>query len=95
MSYENKPNQDGESSGLYSNGCLPAAIAFAVICFSFGGCEMMSNYKFNKNSPQPQLQQSDLNGNNKQDEFYTLEGKTAVTEVDGELILDYLRRQQE
>ena len=65
-----------------------------LILFSglgIGSCEYLGNQK-----PQnPQAQTADLNQNGKPETFYTIEGKVAVTEVDGEPILDFLKKNSE
>lgn len=55
------------------------------------------SYAFNKGdslNKAPQVQRANLHrdGTNRLEEFYTIEGKIAVTEVNGEPILDFLKR---
>jgi hypothetical protein len=38
------------------------------------------------------IQSRDLNGNGIPDKFYTIEGKVAVVEIDGEPILNFLKK---
>ncbi len=65
----------------------------ALLCLGIGSCCYLGGPGFSK-PDYPQIQKADLNGNNKTEEFYSVDGKTAVTEVDGEPILDFLRKEK-
>lgn len=70
----------------YGLGCLALVIAISV----GSGYLMRFEPKVSRN--QSQLQSADLNGNGKPEKFYTIEGKVAVTEADGEPIVNFLNK---
>ena len=66
----------------------------ALLCLGVGSCTYLCDYPRFPKLDYPQIQKADLNGNSKTEEFYSVDGKTAVTEVDGEPILDFLRKKK-
>ncbi len=69
---------------------LPAFL-LAATAFSIG---MIGSYIINKESQYPIKQESKLIRETTESykiKFYSINGETAVTEIDGEPILDYLR----
>lgn len=61
------------------------------IGLGIGGYEYLS--KVPKEVPQNiPVQSADLNGNNNPEKFYTIDNCVAVIEVDGEPILDFLKK---
>ena len=80
------------------NSVIGDAIGICIVCLGIGSCSYLvdsgSSKSIQSRTPQVQAQQTDLNGNNQPDKFYTIDNEVAVSEVDGEPILDFLKRQK-
>ena len=70
-----------------------AGLGAFLLLTGIGSCDYLtsrSSRPFLQNTPQ--VQTADLNQNGKPETFYTIEGKVAVTEADGEPIIDFLKK---
>lgn len=72
---------------------LGIGLAVGAASLVFGlGFYVGLNYSSNKNQTQPVIQEADINGNGISDKFYIIDGKIAVTELDGKSISQSLER---
>ena len=80
-------------SKWYETPGLAIGVMILLGGLGIGSCTYMRSRLPSYNSPQ--AQKADLNQNGTPETFYTIEGKIAVTEVDNEPILDFLKRNHE
>jgi hypothetical protein len=67
-------------------------VLFLGLGLGFGSCSYLGSKGLQPEISQPALSSGDLNRNGKPESFYTIEGRVAVIEVDGEPIVDFLKK---